>query len=202
MRKTGVLGAHELANLIGQLMCLPHNHHTFALETSVSASGTAALDRPVKDDPYVLKYATCLVDSMHITTLCSRRWHDSSQKYGDGSAITTCSQFSTCRLVNRSHTEACVVAAASASCPSFCATDSTRSVRERICKLVAQRSRSLNDYPAQAMARPGRNIKTSCTTWETPRDGSSDFIFEPSRLYRGAIVTSCNPCSTNVLIST
>jgi hypothetical protein len=77
MRKTGVQSTHDMATLIGQTMCLPHNHHTFALETSVSDGGAAALDRPVKDHPYVLKYATCLVDSMHITTLCSRRWHDS-----------------------------------------------------------------------------------------------------------------------------
>lgn len=118
-RKTGVDRVHEMAALIGQHMCLPHNHHTFALETSVSDRGAAALDRPVKDDPYVLKYATCLVDSMHITTLCSRRWHDSSQKYGDGSAITTCSQFSLLPLGQPFAYCAALTVAASASCPSF-----------------------------------------------------------------------------------
>lgn len=52
------------------------------------------------------------------------------------------------------------------------------------------------------MARPGRNINTSRMTCETPGDGSSDFTFKPSRLYRGGMVTSCNPCPTNVLIHT
>jgi hypothetical protein len=77
MRKIGVEGAHKMASLIGHAMCLPHNHHTFALKTDVSERGAVALDRPVKDDPYVLKYAVFLVDSMHITTLWSRHWHDS-----------------------------------------------------------------------------------------------------------------------------
>jgi hypothetical protein len=42
------------------------------------------------------------------------------------------------------------------------------SARERICELVAPWSRSLNDYPAQAMARPGRYINTSRMTWKYP----------------------------------
>jgi hypothetical protein len=101
--------------------------------------------------------------------------------------------FRPCRLLYRSQTEQPGPWQLARRAPSFCATDSTRCARERIGKLVAQRSRSLNVYPAQAMARPERNIKTSRMTWETPRDGSSDFTFQPSRLYRGTMVTSCNP---------
>lgn len=152
---------------IGLAMCLPHHHHTGALPFSLSRCRAAAWARPVKDNPYVLKYAAFLVDSMHITTLSARHWFTAmtlSSMCGDGNAT---------RPENPSPEEGLPNAASIAK-----SVVREQLASRRVPKLPAQRSRcplvrrglvapwspSLNDYPAQAMARPERYINTSRMT--------------------------------------
>ena len=147
----------------------------------------------------MLKYATFLVDSMHITTLSARHWLTAmtlSSMCGDGNA-TRPENPSSEGLPNAASIAKSVVRAASIA-------------------TGAQASCTTKPLPAGPLGVGGTMVtvpeRLSCTSHgpsrkihqhlahdaSFPWHGSSDLMLKPSCLYCQRIVTSCNPCMTNV----